>query len=112
MTDQRSSGEQWRVDLGDEGFFLEAPDGTCWGLNKVYSHPEDLPKRLNNRPDLGTDWRGIAGRLAGTLKALLDMRRVHSEIYGYEKQHYVIDINAEWEAAAAALAEYEGESRA
>lgn len=47
MTDQHSSGEQWEFDQ-DQNFYVKD------GIEQTES---DVLRALNNRPDLGTDWR-------------------------------------------------------
>lgn len=108
MTDQRSSGEQWVAAPSAEGYYVRqigVDGGVGFGpMGSAVARP--LARFLNaNRPDLGTDWQGIAGRLAGALGIL---RKEIPHVNGGQTQslqrwHKVIE---------AALAAYEGKSRA
>ncbi len=42
---------------------------------------------------------------------MVRMIRIHRELYGYEKQHYIIDDGPQWQALEAAIALCEGKEQ-
>lgn len=71
--------------------------------------PQVLHGELVVRTDEKRQLIAKRDRAVEALRALVKMRDLHYERYGYEKQHYIIDENAQWVRARAVLAEQEKE---
>ena len=64
MSDDAVSRERWTVDIGDGGWYLKSPDDYYWGLNKEYSHPEKLGRRINELQQAHNDRAALEARKA------------------------------------------------
>lgn len=58
----------------------------------------DSPLLLNAASELRR-LEALSNAQEQALSALVEMRDTHYEVYGYEKQHYIIDENPQWKQA-------------